>query len=495
MRASLTKGPWLFILLSVAGMAELLYTTRTGPGVSPDSVQYIFSARTFAEGRGFLSIYADGGNGAATHYPPGYPVALAVAAFFTPGGSLTAAGTALGVLLWGINLFLVMWLLHRNTGRLLLPLIVGFFLMTCLELLRIHEMIWSEPLFFLLSLLALWKTAEHCKNTTRRDLVIAILCTALAAITRYVGIVLICSVAWVMFVRSSGAFAERFRRAAITAILSALPLLVWFVRGKLVADSMTNRSLGYHPMTADYWHELLGTLGEFFLQVVQLEDQSRVAGLASVLLAVVLALRFHTALVSALRANTFAFALVCCNIGYLLLLIISNTFLDDTPLYYRIICPVLVQLLIAVVLLVDDLATQHEWSTVARKRCLLAVSVYGALHVFDHARYVLDKTSPEGYFSSTWITDPVLAHVKEHPTSAVCSNAIDALYMHTGRILPDLGSLGIAQTGTFVAVFEEGAFNNGRSFRENLSTTDPYAPAVRMELVLESPVSKLYRVR
>ncbi len=341
MRASLTKGPWLFIVLSLAGMAELLYTTHTGPGVSPDSVQYIYAARTFAEGRGFLSIYEDGGNGAATHYPPGYPVALAVAAFFTPGGSLTTAGTALGVLLWGINLFLVMWLLHRYTRRALLSLIVGFFLMTCLQLLRIHEMIWSEPLFFLLSLLALWKTAEYCKYGSWWDLVIAILCTALAAITRYVGIVLICSVAWVMFVRSSGAFAERFRRAAITAILSALPLLVWFVRGKLVANSMTNRSLGYHPMTADYWNELLNTLGEFFLQVLQLEEQSRIVGLASVLLAVVLALRYRRALVSALRAHTFAFALVCCNIGYLLLLIISNTFLDDTPLYYRIICPCL----------------------------------------------------------------------------------------------------------------------------------------------------------
>lgn len=495
MRASSPRAERLFILLSLVGMAELVWTTRTGPGVSPDSVQYIYSACTFAEGRGFLSLYDDAGQGAATHYPPGYPVALAVAAFFTPDGSLTAAGTVLGILLRGINLFLIMWLLLRYTGRLLLPLIVGFFLINCLQLLRIHEMIWSEPLFFLLSLLALWKIVEYCDDGSRRDLAIAIICTALAAITRYIGMVLICSVTWVVLVRSSGSFTERFRRAALTGILSALPLLVWFVRGKLVADSMTNRDLGYHPMTADYWNELLVTLGEFFLQVLQLEEQSRIAGLALGLLAVVLALRYRKALITALRANTFAFALLCCNVGYLLLLIISNTFLDDTPLYYRIICPVLVQLLIAVVLLVDRWAAQRTWSPRARKRCLLALSVYGALHVFDHVRYVLDKKSPEGYFSSSWMADPVVARIKKHPTSALCSNAIDALYVHTGRILPELGSLDTAATGTFVAVFAEGAFNNGRAFGEDLSATNPYAPAVRMELVLESPVSKLYRVR
>ena len=495
MRSSSIKISWLFLLLSLVGMAELLYTTRTGPGVSPDSVQYIYSARTFAEGRGFLSIYVDGGNGAVTHYPPGYSMALAIAAFCIPGGSLTSAGTGLGILLWGINLFLVMWLMHRYTGRTALALVVGFFLMTSLDLLRIHEMVWSEPLFFLLSLLALWKIADYCGTLRPRDLVIAIVCTALAAITRYIGVVLICSVAWVVLVRTPGGFMQRFRRAAIIGTLSALPLLVWLVRGKLMADSMTNRSVGYHPMTTDYWNDLLETLGEFFLQVLQLKEQSRIAGLSLGLLSLILILHYRKALAAGLRANTFAFTLVCCNIGYLLLLAISNTFLDHTPLYYRIIYPVLVQLLIAVLLLVDRRAAERGWSKGARARFVVFVSLYGAVHAFDHVRYVLRKNEPNGYFALAWMTDPVLAHIQEHPSVAVHSNAIDALYIHTGRILPELGSLGMAEAGTSVAVFAGGSFNNGHSFAEDLSSSNPYAPTVRLELVLESPTSRLYRIR
>ncbi|MBL7941064.1 MAG: hypothetical protein JNL43_17030 [Flavobacteriales bacterium] len=494
MQLSSTRWIGLSLVLAVVGMLQLVWTTRSGPGVSPDSVQYLYAARTFGEGRGFLSIYENDGNGALTHYPPGYPIALAVASGLRGPDALLTAGTYTNILLWGASLFLVMFLLYHFTGRHFLALLFGVFMLSSVDLFRIHEMIWSEPLYFLLSLMALWKLSEHITTGNRRDLALAVVCAALAATTRYIGIVLVFSMASVVLLRWRANLGQRLIRAALTGMLSGLLLLAWLIRSRLVSHSMTNREFGYHPMTADYWSDLLEALGEYFLQVLQLQQQSRIAGGLIIIGTIVLLVRYRRSLFAFLQTNTFAFALVFCNVSYLLFLGFSNTFLDHTPFYYRIVYPILVQLMIAAGLFVDRWVESRTWSYRKRVGAIAFISLYLCVHISDHARYLLRKDDANGYFSQTWRKDAVLTYIRTHPKDAVCSNAQDVLYVHTGRVLPPLAGMTNAEAGTLVAVFANGAFRNGRSSTEDLLSGDVHAPA-RLELMMDGPHSRLYRVR
>ena len=67
------------LLLALGGGLLVLFASPWGIGLSPDSVQYIQAARNLRLGFG-LSIWGKQGYQPLTHFPPLYPLILAVAA-------------------------------------------------------------------------------------------------------------------------------------------------------------------------------------------------------------------------------------------------------------------------------------------------------------------------------------------------------------------------------------------------------------------------------
>src|SRR5262249_61066274 len=127
------------------GAASLAFwSTRSGLGLSPDSLKYVLLARSLT-GRQAFDLFG----APAAHYPPGYPALIAAIGADGPGslGRLRI----LPVLLFALTTGLVMLVASRAGGRRAAILAVLLFLGSP-GLLAVHAMLWTGPLFLALIL-------------------------------------------------------------------------------------------------------------------------------------------------------------------------------------------------------------------------------------------------------------------------------------------------------------------------------------------------------
>src|SRR6266567_7464968 len=97
---------WIAIIaLGILGVGTLLWTTRGGIGISPDSLVYIDAAESLLSGQGYVEHKASGERLPLIHFPPGYPLLLTVPRSL--GSPILAGARSLNSLLFGLNIVLV----------------------------------------------------------------------------------------------------------------------------------------------------------------------------------------------------------------------------------------------------------------------------------------------------------------------------------------------------------------------------------------------------
>ena len=223
-------------LVGALGLAALsavlvLVATRHGPGTSPDSVQYVASARNLFEGRGFTSAAGD----TLTTWPPGLPAVLALGLHLgiepsTTARVLNAAAMAAIVLLAYV-------LLRRHVQSAWAVLIGTALVALSPTLLRTADTIWSEPLFCAL-LLAFVVLAEDlvCDPARGTALLVAAAVVVWASfLVRCVGIALI--PAGMVAIYLGRPREGRVRRVVAFAALAALVPALWLIRNVTTGDS------------------------------------------------------------------------------------------------------------------------------------------------------------------------------------------------------------------------------------------------------------------
>ena len=228
----------LLAALGVLGAAlALARQINSGVGLLWDEINYISVARSLLAGDGFIQfnggIYAD--------WPPLYPLLLAGSGLgildpLTVAGPLNAAIFGLTVFIAGI------YLRRRLASRLLL---LGGVLALALAgpLLAVASWATSEPLFILLSTLALMSadralSARHA-GAARSALVWAGVFTALACLTRYMGITLVAALVPLLALQRGAALPEKARRIIIYTLIALAPLGLWMLRNQLLVGSPT----------------------------------------------------------------------------------------------------------------------------------------------------------------------------------------------------------------------------------------------------------------
>ena len=77
------------LVLALTGSLVLAFATTWGIGISPDSTIYIKAARGLLAGKGFYLISLDGEWSPMTHFPPFFPLLLALMAFIKVVVNLT----------------------------------------------------------------------------------------------------------------------------------------------------------------------------------------------------------------------------------------------------------------------------------------------------------------------------------------------------------------------------------------------------------------------
>jgi hypothetical protein len=220
--------------LSIVGAGLIFFPTRSfGLGISYDSVEYIAVANNILNGIGAIGF----GGAHLVHQPLLYPAVLSALSYIS-GNDPSFSANWLNVLLFCATIYFTGLLLLRNLHSPLLAFIATAVMIVAIPLLKVYFMAWSEPLFITLTALYLLQVETYLTKKDRFSLSMLALVVGLAALTRYIGIVLILTgVISILFLRDGG-FRERLFHAVLFTGFASFPIGINLVRNYIVSSTL-----------------------------------------------------------------------------------------------------------------------------------------------------------------------------------------------------------------------------------------------------------------
>ena len=247
-------------LLSLAAAALFLWATSPhGIGMTTDSVDYVWTARSLASGLGLGTLDGLGRFKPATVEPPLYPLMLSL--FQRAGVDALQGARWLGAVSIALVFLLYGLLIHRLTRRSfwfpLLGTLALFFLADSWTT-SLYAM--TEPTYLIFTLTGLLCLDDYDRQGRKRNLVGAALLFALASLDRYVGLAVIAAALAFLLVRRGPTARRRLQDLLWMGALSLLPMLAWLARNLLLARTATSYVARFVPITAAEWNEFFQTL-------------------------------------------------------------------------------------------------------------------------------------------------------------------------------------------------------------------------------------------
>lgn len=440
---------WLCIvaLLSITGSTCILIATVHGVGVSPDSIAYIGAARNLVEGRGLTLPYGALQDAPLTQFPPMYPWLLAVGGQM--GMTVLQVARWLQTLLFGLQIFCLGLLLHRY-GRPWIAVGGSVLLLTSPTLLNISIMAWTESLFVLLCLVAIWLLARFLDSSKRSYLFASTLIVGVATLTRYSGIALVITGCVALLLVANVSFRKRLLNSFLFGLVSVLPLALWMVRNMSVAGSATNRQFSVHPIGRSYFLQALDTIAGWWMvpDVMPIFVKVGVVLLSVAAMVVALWLTPSQTTVSERRTDvtptsvrSFLQLLALFVLTYFAFLALSISFVDaNTPLDARILAPVYLVVVFLVLYAIHQISAYLQHRRLVQIVLVIGMITFVALSARQVVQIVADQyIHGKGFASVAWQKSEIIELTRNLPAETpIFSNAPDALYF-----LADRRTLGI----------------------------------------------------
>jgi len=332
------------IVLAGLGTAHILVRTATyGAAVNADTTLHLSTALNFLAGEGWQDFTGS----KAIEWPPGFTLLLA--AFDWIGIEPLTASRWVNAIAFGLTILAAGLWLHSNLRSQWLTLAATAILAASLPLTHFASYCITEPLFVLFACLALIQLAAFLKRKTAwSPLLLAAVFTALAALTRYVGVALIGAGVLVLLPLA------RLRHTLVFGAISSLPLLAVLAYNWAVSQTLT----GPRPGSGQSLSDSLSQVVEVFRAWVV--PPNAPAGLAPLLWLVVAAVGLAGAAVvlrSARMRSDFrlkpALPFGMFAGGYLVFMIVVVPLTVGEGINSRFLLPVYVPLLLTAVLLLD----------------------------------------------------------------------------------------------------------------------------------------------
>lgn len=202
--------------------AQLWAASDLPVGVFYDDGLYVILAKALAEGEGYRYLNLPGAP-PGVHYPPAYPFVLSLVWRWSPAFPAAVGWMkALNALWMACAAALVALYL---ADRLRLPAVWAAVLpaatLAAVPILAVSTVLFSEPLFLVFAVAALW-VADR-RDLSRRGAALAGALAGAAFLTRSVGLAIIAGVAWAAFSRGR----DRGIAALAPAVALSLPWIVW----------------------------------------------------------------------------------------------------------------------------------------------------------------------------------------------------------------------------------------------------------------------------
>lgn len=424
------------VAAALFGGGQVLWATRRGPGLSPDSLGYVLLARSLASGEGFRLLGQP-----ISHFPPGYPALLALAG--AVGLESLDRARIVHAALFTLNGILLALVTRRAARemRWAAPL-ATFLFVASPKMMSVHAMAWSEPAFVALSLGATLLLSARLAGGGRGSVVGAAFCLALALLVRYAGVALVPAMLlgillWERFPRP-----RRFADATLVALLGLAPLAAWLARNALLAGSATDRALAYHPFGAGSVEQLVGTAAELWglgpRRAWAIAGLLPVAGLllAGSRLVSAIARRSWGCDEAPAESATRGLAALM-SVSHAATLAASVSLMDvDTPLNARILTPIHV---FGIVLVASLAAQLKGWPARVTLVGLAALATLNVGRSLAEARSMAN--TGWGYSTRYWRDSPTLAFARSLPPGTLAySNDPEALAFFTACEARDVPS-------------------------------------------------------
>ena len=452
----------ILFLIAAIGTLLILRTTPEGLGLSDDSIAYIAGARSMLAGDGYREAWL-ASNGPVTHFPPGFSSVLT---FFGLFGLDPLRGARLvNALLFGLNAGLLGVLAWRMTPSLTAGLVLAALFVGSGEMLQVHAVAMSEPLFIFLSLLSFWMFDlyfEFPPSSVGKGiagewwwLVACASFTGVAYLTRYAGLALVATfLVAICLLRTS--WRKRFTSTGIF-LAGFLPWVFgWALRNRLVAENSTNRTFVWHPITAENIHIGRYEFSQFFIPVEawRREIFKQPYIIESLIIITLGAILIWTLLktwnylskpnqMSAVKRGgkysreVISFTAALFIFAYLASIIASMTMFDAaTKFKLRILAPVFVCLFILLIYAGIWLRGKNRAVVIALTLLFLGFSIYKqSITIAQWSKSGL------GYASFQWYDSQAMAYLRDLPANIkIYTNEPGAVYLYVDRgavVLPD----------------------------------------------------------
>ena len=225
----------LIVVLAILGTVHILVRTASYGTVGIyDSIRFLSTIMNFLAGEGWRDFMGR----PLVGWPPLFPLLLA--AFGWVGIEPREAGRFINAAVFGLIILAAGCWLRSNLRSRGLALAVTATLAVSLPLNRWMSFFVTEPLFILFALLALMQLVSFLNQRTDAPLWWAAVCTALAALTRYPGAVLIGTGILVLLPLA------RWKHTLVFGAVSSLPLLVVLAHNWTVTEDLT-QAAGRRP--------------------------------------------------------------------------------------------------------------------------------------------------------------------------------------------------------------------------------------------------------
>jgi hypothetical protein len=249
------------LLGAVACYAVVAINDPPGPGIDPDSISYLGAAASVVQ-RGALRVpFAEWSSPDSTsplsHFPPGYPLALAVP--LALGAPPVQAARGVEAVAAFATVALGVWLVAGAAGGGA-GVLAGVVLLASPSLAFDHWQILSEPLCLALLVLTVALMARGARPWTYGAT------AAAAGLVRYAGVSAVGAAVLWAFGRAGG-MRQRLRRAAAAAVPGIVLEGAWFLRGAI--EGGEERRLAWQGGLAATIRELGSTLGTWLAPLVR----------------------------------------------------------------------------------------------------------------------------------------------------------------------------------------------------------------------------------
>jgi len=416
----------IFLALIALGGAILMWnSTPLGIGVGYDSVFYLSAADNFLNGSSLSRFDGYGNVIPLTHFPPLYPLILAAFSFITQAPADIVARW-LSVVFFGVNIYLMGWLVYRYTSSILAGALVSLAAFMSPIFVDVHLMAMTEPLYLILMLLTLHSLHNHIETKQLSALIFAAVMAALAYLTRYVGLTLVATGGLLILVWGRQSFWRRVKDAFLFGVIGVAPIVVWYARNLRVAGTVSNRTVLFHPPTMQKITGGTLIISQWFFPGIQ-SEQYRTVGLvfgtlifSTLVLIWLLRLRKLGPDHTEKAAARFTAILVLYLIIYAAMLMASLTLFDaSTRLNDRIMSPMYVLLILVIVIMVWQLSAVHAWKILRYGFVGILLLWMGANSVSANQIYSKMRIKGRGFNGRAWQGSETIAAVNDLPPHAL----------------------------------------------------------------------------